>query len=138
MSALFLSAVISQTDLNTSDKEKITTVVRHFAQYADQQDVAAMSKVLDDQYRAYLNRLMGSNQVSTLDKTAYLQLLQDKKLGGDERKVTISRIDITGNNASVKMKMEGKKLNFTSYLLLAKTEAGDWKIVADMPTVAQK
>jgi len=133
---LSLLAIIT-TQLN-SDQQKVKNVATQFSQYADQQDVTAMSSILNEQYHTYLNRLMGGTQVKTLDKTTYLQMLKDKKIGGDDRKVTIESIDISGNNASVKIRMEGKKLNFASYLLLAKAESGDWQIVADMPSVAQK
>lgn len=135
MSMFFMSLAMTQTEQGKTDHEKITSVVTQFAHFADQQDATAMTQLLDDQYRAYLNRLFGGNQVNTLDKITYLQMLQDKKIGGDDRKVTVSMIDIVNNNASVKILMEGKKLKFSSYLLLAKTEAGDWKIVADMPAV---
>ncbi|MFN7119250.1 MAG: nuclear transport factor 2 family protein [Saprospiraceae bacterium] len=135
MMLLFSSALTSSANLDKQDQEKIVTVVTQFAKYADTQDATAMSAILDDQYRAYLNRLMGSNQVNTLDKTTYLQLLKDKKIGGEERTVTIATVDVNGNNAFVKVKMEGKKMTFVSYLLLAKSEGGDWKIVADMPAI---
>lgn len=135
MTLLFASALIGSVNLDQQDQQKITDVVTQFAQFADNQDANAMSAILDDQYRAYLNRLMGSNQVSTLDKTMYLQLLKDKKIGGEKRTVSIGTGDINGNNAFVKVKMEGAKMKFVSYLLLAKTEAGEWKIVADMPAI---
>ncbi|MDX1941117.1 MAG: nuclear transport factor 2 family protein [Saprospiraceae bacterium] len=135
MILLFSSTLISLTNISKQDKEKITTVVTQFAKYADTQDATAMGTILDDQYRAYLNRLMGSNAVSTIDKATYLQLLTDKKIGGEERTVAISSLDINGNNAFVKVSMKGQKLAFVSYLLLAKTESGEWKIVADMPAI---
>lgn len=133
---LSLLALIT-TPIN-SDKQKVKNVATQFAQFADQQDVIAMASILNEQYHTYLNRLMGSTQVKVLDKTTYLQMLKDKKLGGDDRKITIESMDINGNNASVKIRMEGKKLNFDTYLLLAKSESGDWQIVVDMPNIVQK
>lgn len=118
-----------------TDKKEIKASVTLFAKHADEQDVAAMDALLDDQFRTLINRLFGSNTLSFLGKPTYLQLLEDKKIGGDERKVIIHAIDITGNNASVKATFEGKKQSFTSYLLLAKTEAGAWKIATDMPSI---
>ncbi len=131
---LLFTAGFQAADEKT-DKKEIKASVTLFAKHADEQDVAAMDALLDDQFRALINRLFGSNTLSFLDKPTYLQLLEDKKIGGDERKVIIHAIDITGNNASVKATFEGKKQSFASYLLLAKTEAGAWKIATDMPSI---
>lgn len=120
---------------NGNDEKAISVAVHHFAANADQQDVKKMAAVLDDNFRAVVNRLFGSKEVSIMDKSLYLQLLKDKKIGGSKRDVTILTMNVTNNNASVKAQLTGKDLLFTTYLLLVKNEEGEWKIVNDMPFI---
>lgn len=117
------------------EEAKVKAVVEQFAGNADKQDAAAMKSVLHDNFRAVVNRAFGAEDVSIMDKPAYLQLLTDKKIGGDARKVTFSAIDINGNNASVKAIFQGEKLTFTTYLLLVKETSGEWKLISDMPVI---
>ena len=118
-----------------TDKAEIEQVVTAFSSNADNQDATQMASLLDENYRAVVNRLFGSEKVSLMDKTTYLQLLEEKKIGGDKRKVSIEHVDITNNNAIVKASFEGKELNFTTYLLLVKTVENEWLIVSDMPYI---
>lgn len=128
----FLAVGTPPASTNT-DEQQIREVITNFAAYGDQQNVTAMDAILDPGYRAVLNRLFGSKEVNFLDKAAYLQMLRDKKLGGDQRQVTIHSVDITNNNAVVKAEFAGQKMTLITFMLLTKTEAGDWKIVVDMP-----
>lgn len=122
-------------NFNATHEQQIREVVTNFAAYGDQQNADAMDALLDPGYRAVLNRLFGSKEVNFLDKATYLQMLRDKKLGGDQRQVTIHSVDITNNNAVVKAEFIGQKMTLITFMLLTKTEAGEWKIVVDMPAV---
>ena len=135
VSTFSLFAIATCFAQKSNDEKAISTAVHHFAANADQQDVKKMAAVLDDNFRAVVNRLFGSKEVSIMDKSLYLQLLKDKKIGGSKRDVTILTMNITNNNAAVKAQLVGKNLLFTTYLLLVKNEEGDWKIVNDMPFI---
>lgn len=130
----FLAVGTHPASTNT-DEQKIREVITNFAAYGDQQNADAMDAILDPGYRAVLNRLFGSKEINFLDKFTYLQMLRDKKLGGDQRQVAIHSVDITNNNAVVKAEFAGQKMTLITFMLLTKTEAGDWKIVVDMPAV---
>jgi hypothetical protein len=70
-----------------------------------------------------------------MDKALYLQLIQDKKIGGDAREVTLLQMDLGANVASVKAIFRGKALKFTTFISLLKLENGSWQIVGDMPEI---
>lgn len=69
------------------------------------------------------------------DKASYLQLIRDKKIGGDTREVHLLQMEATQNVAHVKAILKGKALVFTTYFSLVKLPNGTWQIVEDMPHI---
>jgi len=120
---------------NTTDLAKISEVVHTFSTAGDKQDASLLETVLHPQFRAVVHRFMGAPDVSLMDRANFLQLLRDKKIGGDKREVHILHTEITNNIATVKAILEGKALRFTNYISLVKLEDGSWQIVGDMPDV---
>ena len=117
------------------DLAAIETAVHDFAHLGDRQDADGLDKLLHPQYRAVVNRLFGSEEVSLMDKAVYLQLIRDKKIGGDEREVFILSVDVVKNNATVKAIFEGNALRFTTFISLVKTADGKWQVIGDLPDI---
>ncbi|KAA3640200.1 MAG: hypothetical protein DWQ02_02405 [Bacteroidetes bacterium] len=134
-SLILFAAATAGLSQSSNDEAAITKIVHKFAMYADQQDTDKMDKILDDHFRSVVNQLFGSKEVSTMDKSTYLQMLSDKKIGGDKRQVSVLKVDQTANNAMVLARFSGKELHFTTYILLVKDVNGQWKIVNDMPHI---
>ncbi|BDS15528.1 nuclear transport factor 2 family protein [Aureispira anguillae] len=134
-SILCFAISVDSAVANTNPIKAIVEAVENFASNADQQNVAKMEKTLHKDFRAVLNQLFGSKEVSITNKESYLELLKAKKIGGDTRIVTINSVDIQGKNAFVKATFKGKKLNFNTYLLLVEEEKGLWKIISDTPLI---
>lgn len=132
---LAFSMVATVKAQGKAESKKIQETIRQWAQAADAQNADAAGEFLDAQYRIVMNRLMGSMEVRTVDKGTYLQMLRDKKLGGDSRELKFKRITVTGTTASVQLEMTGKKLHFQSFLQLIQDADGQWKLVSDVPFV---
>ncbi|NOS55262.1 MAG: DUF4440 domain-containing protein [Cyclobacteriaceae bacterium] len=130
---LTLTMMPSLTTLAQTDKALIEQVTKQFAKAGDLRDVAQLKNLLHDDFRLAMNRLFGSETVTLLTKSAYLKMIEDGKLGGDSRSVQILSIDITENNAAVKVAMKGKALTFQSYYHMVKNAAGQWKLINDLP-----
>ena len=120
---------------NAADLAKIEAVTRLFSAAGDHRDVVQLDRILHPQYRAVANRFLGSPDLTLMDKTSYLQLMKDKKIGGDSREVFILHTDLGHQVATVKAVFQGKILRFTTFISLVKLENGDWQIVGDMPEV---
>lgn len=135
LSALFLLASFTCQAQQATDLAQIQAVVREFSAAGDQQNTARLDKILHPQYRAIVNRLFGSPDLSLMDKALYLQLMSDKKIGGDTREVFLLQTDISGTTASVKAIFLGKILRFTTFISLVKLPDGTWQIIADMPEI---
>lgn len=133
-SCLMLGATLAPAQ-NTDDLAKVENAVRLFSSAGDRQDALQLDQLLHPQYHAVLNRLFGKTDVSLMDKATYLQLIRDKKVGGDARDVTILHIEMGNNVAVAKAIFKGKALKFSTFISLVKLESGDWQIIGDMPEV---
>lgn len=119
----------------SSDLSAIQTVVTDFMNYGDQQDAVALETILHPEFRTVANRLFGAEEVSLMNKDLYLQLVRDKKIGGDKRQLYILDLAVVGNNATVKAVFEGEILHFTTFITLVKSTKGDWAIIGDFPHI---
>ncbi|MEL7226572.1 MAG: nuclear transport factor 2 family protein [Cyanobacteria bacterium J06576_12] len=131
--AAFLGFNVHAQDSN--DLAAIEQAVRDFASAGDQQNVEKLETVLHPQFRAVVNRLFGSEEVSLMDKAVYLQLIEAGKIGGDERSVHILQLEVVGNNASVRAVLDGKAMHFTTFMSLVKNTDGSWQVIGDFPHI---
>jgi Putative lumazine-binding len=116
-----------------SDKVLIEQTINQFAKAGDERDIVKLKTLLHDDFRIAMNRLFGSEKVDFLTKPTYIKMMEEGKLGGDNRIVKIQSVDITENNAAVKVSLKGKALTFQSYYHLVKNVAGQWQIINDLP-----
>jgi hypothetical protein len=137
---LLFSVLILTNTVNAqiSDKELITQVVNQFAQGADNRDTVLLDQILDTHFRAAVNRALGSTQLQVIDKTTYLNLIKEKKLGGDKRMVSVQNIIIHESTATAEVIFEGSKLNFTTFISMIKNEDQTWTIIQDLPIIKSK
>lgn len=136
--ALACSSIVVTAASKNSDENNVRKCIALFSTYAGDRDIAGMERILHADFRVIANQLMGGDAVSLIDKQTYLQFLRDKKFGGETRVVSINSIEITGNNACVKVAFEGEKAVFTSFMLLVKSKVGEWTIISDLPSVSAK
>jgi hypothetical protein len=115
----------------------IGTAVREFAAFADLQQAEGLERVLHPQFRAVVNRPFGSTEISLMDKATYLQLIRERKIGGDTREVHLLSVDIVNQNATVKAVFEGKALRFVTFISLVRTPEGQWQVIGDMPDISK-
>ena len=137
LSMLSLCLATLAGGITGNDSEEVAAAVKAFVKHADKQDLTKMDALLHKEYRTVVNRLFGSEEVSIMDKSTYLSLMKEGKVGGDKRKVKIGEIKIIGNNAMVEATFTGEKLVFETFLQLAKDVSGEWKIISDFPKIAQ-
>ena len=145
MKSLFLIMSVfftTNSSLNTAEEDTnmaaVIKAVEQFTKSADKRDVKQMDAIMHSNFRAIVNRLFGSEEVSIMDKALYLDLLKKGKIGGDNRKITVESIHFEGSNALVKATLEGEELIFYTFIQLVQETSGDWKIISDMPNIEKK
>lgn len=113
------------------DMKAITSVIQQFAKAGDEQNVEMLEKVLHPNYRVLWN-MPEKGTTSVLDRETYLNLVREKKIGGDARSLTLESVElINGGNALIKVSMKGGKANFQSLYSIIKDQEGNWLLVQD-------
>ncbi|MEQ9593047.1 MAG: nuclear transport factor 2 family protein [Cyclobacteriaceae bacterium] len=115
------------------DKDVLKAVITKFVQAADAQKASELSSVLHSDFRIVMNQLFGSTEVALMDRKTYLQLVEEKKLGGDQRTIEFASIEIVNQNAAIKVILKGKTMVFESLIHAVKTKEGKWLLIDDLP-----
>jgi Putative lumazine-binding len=129
--------VISNLSAQTTmDEEKtVKDVIVKFASAADERNDKILDEVLDNNFRLALNQMFGSKEVTTIDKQTYLSKIREKVFGGDRREVKIENIRLMKNNAIAMVTLKGTKMTIVTFLQMAKSNDGKWKILNDLPSI---
>jgi len=120
---------------SSQEKTAVKQVITQFADLTANQDATSLADILDPTFRVVMNQLFGSKEVMSMDRAAYLEKIQNKEFGGEERKVEIHSIDVNGKTAQAKVSFKGDAMTFTSYLNFVQVASGEWKLIQDLPTV---
>jgi len=132
---LLTMTTITMSCAQKTEKEAIIQTIETFSKAGDNNDVAALSEVLDDNYRIVMNRMFGCSEVSIMPKSVYLDKIKSKEFGGDTRDLTIGNVVVNGNTASAKVTFKGTKTIFISILVLVKDTSNQWFLVSDVPVM---
>ncbi len=119
-----------------AEMENVKKTIKAFASAGDFNDANELEKCLDDNYRIVMNRLFGSNEVTIMTKSLYLEKIRSKEFGGDSREVTFNNVIINGNTASAQVTLKGNKMTLVSLITLVKEGDDNWKLISDMPIVS--
>ena len=110
--------------------DKIKQAVLLHLEGSAHRDIAAMNKVLHEQFRIIVNDPNKGPMV--LDKATMLGMYEQGKFGGEVKPITIESIDIQGDlTATVKVKESGAKAIFNLYFSLVQ-QGGEWKIISEL------
>ncbi len=134
-SFLVLMLVHTSCNAQSTDEQLIIDAIMTFSKAGDANDVSALEKVLDVNYRIVMNRLFGSNEVTVMPREVYLQKIKTGEYGGDTRQVKVESVLQNGTLATAKVTFVGKQMTFISLLELVKDDQNRWKLISDAPIV---
>ena len=129
---IFLLMLTSNPKHMHINNEQIIEAVQQYITAGDLRNPESLDSILHPQFRVVANQLLGNSEVSIITKDQYLQLVRAGKLGGDNRTVETTSVQIIHNNAAVTVKLKGKALSFESLYHLIKIN-NTWQIVEDLP-----
>ena len=112
---LFFLAVAMATP--ASDDAEVRAAIKQFSTAADNQDAAMVGAVLHKEAQQFF---MGENGLVRLETATYLGMLEQKKIGGTPRKVSIDRVTVDGNMASAQATMSNDAYRFDNFISLMK------------------
>lgn len=109
----------------------VTGAIEQFVQAGDRQNAEHLEKLLHPDYRVVWN-MPDKGTTTVLDRATYLTMIREKKIGGDDRQLTIESVEmIEGGNALVRTVLHGEKADFNSLFSLVQDKTGSWLLVQD-------
>jgi len=115
-----------------SDRDEIMDVIYLYMDATEHNKVAVIDEIFHDDFRVMAYTADG---LRVLDKSTYLNLLREKKIGGNARNLDIKSIELQSNTASAQIDLVGDKAVFHDRLQLIQSEGG-WKIVHNLTEVS--
>ncbi len=123
LALVFISATGSAQDA----KSKIKQVAGQFVKGADIQDGKMLEKILEPGSLQYV--VLG-DKLNTFSAKDYIQMINDKKLGGKPRKVKYHHAELLGNHmAVVVLSAVSEEYEFLYQLSMTSLGDGKWTIV---------
>ena len=114
------------------DKDKIIQCITDFIKGGDESNLEKLDKVLHTAYRNVQSGFFAEKGLFIIDKKKYLSLIEANTFGGIPRSMEIISLDINGDIASAKTKLESETMVFYSLITLIKDE-GSWYIMGNYP-----
>ncbi len=118
-------------------KEQVEKAVRHFIHAGDSNDIDLLEEVLHPQFQNIQDGFFEERGVFIFLKQDYKSLVKTKRFGGAARTIEFGSIEISGDIAEVKVKLESKVLVFYSTIVLCKV-IDRWKVIHNIPKIMQK
>lgn len=119
------------------DKIKIEQNIRSLVMAADARDADRVSALLANDFRVVLHDFPEEGKTTVLDKSTYLGMMREGKIGGEKRQVHIESVQESGNIASAKVILESEVKYFHSYYHLIRM-GDNWLFMHDMPKLIKK
>lgn len=114
-----------------ADQQAITQVIQHYADATASRDVKTINQTFHDDFRVIAITAEGPR---VLDKSTYLKLLEDRKIGGMKRKLKVKNIEIQDQTAHANISLTGDTVIFHDQLQLIQAPQG-WQIVNNLTEV---
>jgi len=119
------------------EEQKIKQLITAYATAIDAGNATAAANFLDTEFRVVLNNYKNEGKTVILSRSQYLEMLLDGRAGGAKRILSFLLLDVYGNAAIAKVKLEGDKTIFNNYYSLIRRN-DDWLVVNDIPQIESK
>jgi hypothetical protein len=114
-----------------SDEELAEQTIHQLAKATEERDVHAIHYLLHENFQAMKNE-------SAVTKGDYMKMLWEKKLGGEEKEVEITNLELAENMASAKVKISGHSETTELYYYYLFKNGSGWQVLYILPYRTQK
>ncbi|MCE3227528.1 MAG: hypothetical protein K0S32_2079 [Bacteroidetes bacterium] len=101
-----------------------------YVKAVDTQDVQSTASLMHPAFRVVMRHNKEQDKISILPKEIYLQLMEEKKVGGSERIVSVHSHNNFAGYTNVYLTLENEKMCMRSVFSLV-SENGNFKIISD-------
>lgn len=131
MTAVMSSSLMAQTDRVSAEQ----TIIQ-FVKATDQRDVHGIYYLAHEKFQGIF--MVNESKVnSVVNKSDYMKMLEEKKLGGDEQKVEILDLEIAYHVVLAKVRVTKGGNSFESIYNLYRDGMG-WQVLYILPYQTQK
>lgn len=102
--------------------EAILSILQAYAQGTEQQSIDTLDEAFHPQFRVAIKT---DENLRIIDKAAYLELIKDKKIGGEYRQLNVIALTVGESLAQVQLTLTGEKATFNDHLELVNIN-GQW------------
>lgn len=118
-------------EMLAKDNKEAEKVLMNYLKAGDESNVEQLDKLTHKFYRVIFKDV-SNNEVSEINRSTYLDLIEKKVFGGNPRKVEILESNLSENNiASFKVKTSSEGVIFISYFSLI-NDKGSWLVLQDL------
>ena len=121
--------------MNVSDQ--IKAAVTDFVRGGDTNDVGLLEKILHPDFQNVQDGFFGDKGIFIFSKEKYKSLVETKRFGGSHRRIEFNTVEILGDLAHVRARLESEFLIFNSIFLLG-NDGGYWKVIHNIPTIVRR
>lgn len=122
---------MSLSTLALADQTAITQVIHQYADATASRDVKVIENTFHDDFRVIALTAEGPR---VLNKTSYLTLLTDKKIGGVPRTLNVKHIEVQGKTAHAHISLSSEEVVFHDQLQFIQAPQG-WQIINNLTEV---
>ncbi|MEM7675861.1 MAG: nuclear transport factor 2 family protein [Myxococcota bacterium] len=117
-------------------KAEVRRTVENFTKAGDQQNAQRVGELTSPDFRVVF-QVDDSLKTTVLSRATYMQMLRDRKLGGQPRTVEIRSVTIDGGLAHVRTHMKRQGAQFDGVMTLVHTDVG-WRLIQDAVRLTKK
>ncbi len=118
-------------------KDDLLAATSAFVEAIGQQDVANLSRLLHSDFRVVANGFPTPSDLSLIDRATYLQLMSNKRIGGEPYVVQIDQLSLHETTGIVQATLQGPKSVMKVFLSFLQNSSGTWQIIANVPEISR-
>lgn len=119
-------------------KNQIKEIVTSIEKAAANRNIKQLTELLHKDYRVIANRFKGVEDHLIISKEAYLQMMNDEKIGGTSYHIKFNDIIVFGHSAIVDvLYLSETTSDMHKFLTLIQDPNNEWKVVSDIPIVME-
>lgn len=117
--------------------KQVEQFIMDYAEAVDVQDITKVGSFLDSDFRIIMKSNKEKNKTTVLTKADYLNLIEEKIVGGLKRTVRIISCTQFSGTVNVLVILESEKMLMESVYNIIDSE-GSWKLISDLLWVTFK
>ena len=120
--------------ISSAQNSEIKDIIAKFVRAGDSRSIKIFEKILHQQYRIIIS---SAKETKIIHRNDYLDLIKNKKIGGEKRTFKIESLNMSENTASAIVIIESSKSIFRDHLQFIK-DRYQWRLINNITHFSQR